>query len=114
MNKAPSTLLEGIVESIPSPAMDDINPTLQQYQLRPGIPYYSPAHITTAVNGPFGVPYWMQGLAIQTTNNMYIDAPQPFQASTITHPAETLYSAGQYGIGSAPVSGIYTGVEEVK
>ncbi len=91
--------------------MDDINATIDQFVLRAGAPYLSPAHTMTAIIGPFGVPYWMRGLATQTTAVMKISAPEPYLASTITHAANTLYSLGQYGIGTAPTSGVYTGVE---
>lgn len=92
--------------------MDDINPIIDQYVLRPGHPYLSGASTLTALVGPFGVPYHMQGLALQTCVNRYISAPSPWRASTITHSTKTLSTTGQYAIGAAPTSGIYTGVED--
>lgn len=92
---------------------DDINPIIDQYELRPGNrPYLSPVYVTTAVNGPFGVPYWVEGLPIQTCNMSIITAPDPGQKSAITHQAKLVYQAGQYGVGTAPTTGIYTGVEQ--
>jgi hypothetical protein len=99
-------------DSVFTGTSSDITPVIEQYSLRAGTPYLSPSHIISAVLGPWGVPYWMQGLAMQTTNNNYINAPRPYLASSITHQAGNLYTAGQYGIGQAPTSGVFTGVED--
>lgn len=87
---------------------------LEQYVLRPGAPYLSPAFIidTYPNLGPWGIPYHMQGLAVQTTTNMIITAPEPWRASAITHSTKTLSTKGQYVAGAAPTTGIYTGVED--
>lgn len=109
MDKQPASLIDQQTSTLqPKSGAPGIN----QYVLRPGQPYLSPAHTLTANNGPFGVPYWMSGLAVQTCNNMYITAPVPQKKSTITHQAKQLYSAGQYAIGAAPTSGVFTGVED--
>lgn len=90
----------------------DINAVINQYTTRYGVPYFSPSYVMTVGNGPFGVPYHMQGLAMQTCNNMYISAPEAYHKSTIYHSAKTLHTAGQYVIGQAPTAGVYTGVED--
>lgn len=110
MNKTVAALLTAV--GITPPPDTGINGTLDKYVLREGQPYLSPAHIMSTDNGPWGVPYWMEGLALQTCVNMYVSAPEPWQKSTITHQAQTTYTAGQYGNGQAPTSGVYTGVED--
>lgn len=110
-NKNPASLIDA-GQSTFMPHGNDINAVIGQYNIRPGQPYLSGAHTITAVNGPFGIPYTMQGLAIQTCNNMYISAPEPPIASTITHSAKQTVSAGQWAVGAAPTSGIFTGVED--
>ncbi len=113
MNKAPASLIDAFQEVIQGETQsDDINPIIDQYVLRPGAPYLSGAHTMNAATGPFGVPYWMQGLAVQTCNNAYYTAPAPWQANIIIGAANTINSAGQYGIGAAPTAGIFTGVED--
>lgn len=111
MNKTVAALIDA-TKSVFQPQPADVNTTLEQYVARPGQPYLSGAHTVTAQLGPFGVPYWMQGLPVQTCNNEYITAPVPQEKSAITHQAQLLYAAGQYGIGSAPTNGIFTGVED--
>jgi hypothetical protein len=110
MDKAPASL----IDAQPSSLQPGYGGTagINQYVLRPGQPYLSGAHILSAVKALSGVPYWMAGLAIQTCNNMYITAPEPAQKSKITHSASQLYTAGQYAVGQAPTSGIFTGVED--
>lgn len=111
MDKTPATLIDALASAF-TPHPYDINAEIGQYNIRPGQPYLSGAHTITAEIGPFGVPYWMQGLAVQTCTNMYISAPEPPIASTITHSAQQTISAGQYAVGAAPTSGIFTGVED--
>ena len=110
MNKLSATLLDAS-ESVFQPKYD-INPIIGQYELRSGTPYLSGVHTVTAVLGPFGIPYKLTGLAMQTCSNFYISAPEPYQASSITHKANVLYTLGQAPVGQAPVSGIYTGVDD--
>lgn len=88
----------------------DINPVLEQSTLRAGIPYYSPMHTMNYQGGNYGVPYWMQGIAMQTCNVLTITAPEPFLASWITHPANDPGQKGVTAFGQAPTSGIYTGM----
>lgn len=107
MNKQPAALLTANY-SEHSPDYLGIN----QYEFRVGAPYLSPEKVVYYAGGPFGVPYWMEGIAVQGTNFGYITAPTPWQASIITHSANTLYTAGQVAYGQAPTSGVYTGVEE--
>ena len=110
MNKQPSTLLPAGV--INPPANTGINGTIDKYILRPGIGYLTGAHILSTQDGPWGVPYWMQGIAMQTFNNQTITAPTPWQKDIQYHLVGQLSTAGQYGIGTAPTSGVYTGVED--
>lgn len=109
MNKFVPALIDANVPTLDPSSPDAI---LSQYNLRIGSNYLSPSYITTTSVGPFGVPYWMQGIALQTCNNNYITVPTPFQNSIITHAANAIYTAGQFAIGQAPTSGIYTGVED--
>ncbi len=53
----------------------DINQILQQEELRPGRPYFSPSHIVSVVKHWSGVPYWMQGLPMATWPHLYISSP---------------------------------------
>ena len=115
MNNFNASLLDpGTVDFDTASWNNDTTDVINQYQQRACVPYFSPAHIIQAfpILGPFGIPYKMFGLPVQTCTNMYISAPTPYQASSITHQANTLYTAGQYGIGQAPTSGIFTGVED--
>jgi hypothetical protein len=107
MNKTPATLLDAQL-SVIGPRQPE---AIQQYVLRAGAPYLSPQFISQAPTHQSGVPYWMQGIAMQTCNTLQISAPEPYQKSSITHSSPTVYQAGQYAIGSAPTTGVYTGVE---
>ena len=97
-----------------TPTRDDINPIISQYNVRWYVPYLSGAATLSALenNGPWGVPYWMQSLPIQTTNNDYITTPEPVERSRITHRVDPLSNAGQAPVGQAPTKGVYTGVED--
>lgn len=110
MDSQPAALLPYAPNIQPGPG--DINAALDQQMVRPGQPYFSAAYIMSADLGPWGVPYWMRGIPLQTCTNMYITAPGPWQKSIITHAAQLAYSAGQYAVGSAPTGGVYTGVED--
>ena len=115
MNRQPASLLDQQTSTIGGLGQDDITGIIDQYQLRVGTRYYlSPATIVSNIGllGPWGVPYWMQGLATQTCNNNYITAPTPWQAAQITHEVKPLYAAGQFAVGQAPTSGVFTGVED--
>lgn len=88
----------------------DINDDLALLVLRNGAPYFSPAHIMSTGNGPWGIPYVMAPLAVQTCDMTLISAQngpiQPYgngQAKPIT-------TSMQYVIGQAPTDGVYTGV----
>ena len=109
MDKQPASLIDQ-QHSVLQPATGALG--INQYEIRPGQPYLSGAHTLSANNGPFGVPYWMSGLAVQTCNNQIITAPVPQKKSIITHQAKQIYSAGQYVVGQAPTSGVFTGVED--
>jgi hypothetical protein len=91
--------------------MVDINQLLQQEELRPGAPYFNPAHIVSAVKHGYGVPYWMQGLPMASWPNLYIAAPDRLK-DTQFHTAQLLQANAVVGSGAAPTSGIYTGVED--
>lgn len=88
----------------------DINQILGQYELRAGAPYFSGAHIMTAQVGPFGVPYWALGLAIQTTKVVTYGAPEPYKADVQFRIANQIVSNPVSSFGQAPTSGVYTGV----
>ena len=117
-NGQPASLLDAIASTFGPTPQDDINPIIDQYILRQGAPYLSPAYIVQSFPtlGPFGVPYWMQGLAVQTctgfTDSPNLGAPRPYQNAQIFHHAQNALSAGQYGIGQAPTKGVFTGVED--
>lgn len=91
--------------------MLDINQLLQQEELRAGRPYLSPAHIVSADDGGFGVPYWMSGLPMAPWPHLSIAAPDRLK-DTQFHTAQLLQSNPIFGSGQAPTSGIYTGVED--
>ena len=110
MNKQPATMLPQSFYY--QPPDSGINGILDKYVIRPGIEYLSGASIMESVRGPYGVPYWMEGLAMQTCNNQYITAPTPWQKSLQFHTTPVTYTAGQYGNGGAPTKGVYTGVED--
>lgn len=110
MNKQPATLLRQSFYY--QPPDYGINGVLDKYVLRPGQPYFSGASIMESATGPYGVPYWMTGLAMQTCNNQYITAPTPWQKDLQFHTVGGLYTAGQYGNGGAPTKGVFTGVED--
>ena len=92
--------------------MDDLSQAIGQYNWLPGATYPSPAYQVTPDFGPYGVPYRMIGIPIQTcVMDLGVEAPTPYAASAIFQPAGQYYNAGQYGFGQAPTQGIYTGVE---
>lgn len=96
------------------PNRDDINPYISTYNVRYINPYLSGNYIIEALPtlGPWGIPYVMQGLAVQTCEEMFISTPEPNMRGIITHRADALSNAGQTPIGTAPTTGIYTGVED--
>lgn len=111
MDSTPASLIDA-QSSVLQPPYNGTD-GLDQYVVRQGTrPYLSGAYIMSAVRAVAGVPYWMAGLAMQTCTNMYISAPEPATKSQITHQAQQSISAGQYGVGAAPTSGIFTGVED--
>ena len=55
--------------------MVDINEILQQEELRPGRPYFSPAHIVSVEKYWSGVPYWMHGLPLAPWPHLYVSSP---------------------------------------
>lgn len=110
-NSQAASLIDAVASAF-SPPTDDINPIIQQSELRPGQPYLSGAHILSTQRPPWERAYVMQGLAMQTTNNMYISAPEANQKSIITHKTQQIVQAAVTGSGSAPTTGIFTGVED--
>lgn len=110
MNKTVAALLTAV--GIQQPPDTGINGVIDKYVQRVGSTYLSPAHTMNVENGPFGVPYWMEGLPIQTCNNMTITAPGPWQKNIMFQKSPVTYTAGQYAIGQAPTRGVYTGVED--
>ena len=112
MNKFDSALVDQQPSTI-GPTSSDINPLIQSYNTRYMTPYLSGAHIIEALPtlGPFGVPYWIQGIPPQTCNMNAITAPHPQQRSSMTHIVRPTRQAGQVAFGQAPTRGIYTGVE---
>lgn len=110
MNKQSAQLIPAV--GIQPPPDTGINGVLDKYVQRVNSTYLSPANTLYYQSGQFGVPYWMQGLALQTCVNMYISAPEPWQKNILTHQVSTIYNAGQYGNGQAPTNGVYTGVED--
>ena len=90
--------------------MSDMNALISQYDVRPGQVYLSGAHVITAQVGPFGVPYWGTGLAIQTTKVALYSAPEPYRNDIQYRVAQQTYTTPVMGTGQAPTSGVYTGV----
>ena len=86
---------------------------IQTYQARYAEPYLSGNYVIDQqpTLGPYGMPYWMAGIATQTCENFVLNAPVAQQKSSMTHIARTLSNAGQAPVGQAPTRGIYTGVE---
>ena len=94
-----------------SPDVDNLGIT--QYEVRPGRVYLNPAEIIDWSGGPWGVPWWAHQIALQTTFLGIITAPTPWQKSIQFQFQNTpLYTAGQAPFGSAPTSGVFTGVDE--
>lgn len=93
--------------------MGTVNDALRQEQVRAGATYYSPAHLMNVVKHHYGTPYWMQpaGLPIQTMMNVTVSAPAR-QSSKAVYSATGAIQTTVIGSGSAPTSGIYTGVED--
>lgn len=110
MDKTPATLIDAQDSVLQPPYAGTAG--LNEYELRAGQPYLSGARVLSVVRAVAGIPYTMVGLAVQTCTNMIISAPEPQKKSEITHQAVQSVSAGQYGVGQAPTSGIYTGVED--
>lgn len=112
MNSTVSALVDQQPSTI-GPTSSDINPLIQSYDTRYMVPYLSGAYIVEALPtlGPWGTPYWMQGIPLQTCNMNAITAPHPQQRSSMTHIVRGTQQAGQVAFGQAPTKGIYTGVE---
>lgn len=112
MNKTPATLVQadfGTHQSRP----DQDNLGITDYQTRAGRVYLSPAEIINWSGGPWGIPWKALYMPLQSCQLFYGTAPTPWQKDIQFQAQETpLYTAGQYAIGSAPTSGIYTGVHE--
>src|SRR5512146_2711391 len=115
-NKTVPALIDQQPSQLPRelPNRDDINTYISIYNTRFINRYLSGNYIIEELPtlGPFGVHYVMQGLAVQTCEEIYISTPEPNMRGIITHRADTLSNAGQAPIGQAPTAGIYTGVED--
>ncbi len=112
MNKTPATLIPADYGTNASrPDVDNLGIT--GYEVREGRPYLSPQELTNVDNGPFGVPWWANYMALQSTQLFFGTAPTPWQKSiNYQYQATPLYTAGQAPVGQAPTSGVYTGVHE--
>lgn len=109
MDKQPATLIyQTYYPELPA----GVNEELSNLIARTSVPYLSPLRVTSTANGPWGFPWMMVGIAIQTCNFGSITAPEPTKKSGRERVANTLYTAGQYVVGSAPTKGVFTGVEE--
>src|SRR5882672_2822408 len=86
------------------PDVDNLGITA--YEVREGRPYLSPQELTNVYNGPFGVPWWANYMALQSTFLGFITVPTPWQKSINYQYQDTpLYTAGQAPVGQAPTSG---------
>lgn len=110
MDKQPATLIyQNYYPELPL----GINQELSTLIARTSVPYLSPLRVTGTVNGPWGFPWTMTGLLLQTCDLKIVTAPEPTHKSGREKgDAHTLYTAGQYAVGSAPTKGVFTGVEE--
>lgn len=89
----------------------DILDLLRQQEIRPGAPYFSPAHMMQVDRGSFGVPYWIDEFPLQGMFPLTISAPDA-PHSVAQYTAQQQIQTAVIGSGSAPTSGIYTGVED--
>lgn len=89
-----------------------LDPEIAHYTLRAGAPYLSPTNVTTRPPGIYGVPYWMQGFALQTCNLFVTTAPPNTQAQLYRTPTQPIAKAPPTG--SAPTTGVYTGISHVQ
>src|ERR1700675_4717578 len=76
------------------PDVDNLGIT--SYDVREGGPYLSPSEVIDTAVGPFGVPWWANQIALQTTFLGYVTAPTPWQKSiNYQYQVTPLYTAGQ-------------------
>jgi len=93
------------------PDVDNLG--ISQYEVRAGQVYRAGAEVVSWVGGPWGVPWWAEPIALQSTFLGYITAPAPWQKTILFQQQNTpLYTAVQAPFGSAPTTGVFTGVEE--
>lgn len=109
MNKQPATLIYQIYYP---EAPTGVNEELATLIGRASIPYLSPLRVVNTANGPWGLPYQVVGIGMQTCDFKIITAPEPPRKSGRERVVNTLYTAGQYAVGAAPLKGVFTGVEE--
>lgn len=89
-----------------------LDPEIARYQLRAGANYLSPSTVTTRPPGIFGVPYWMQGITLQTCDYFITTAPPNTNAILLPQPTQHIAKAPPTG--SAPTTGVYSGRPHVQ
>lgn len=92
----------------------DINKFLHEGSWIPGSPWFQPAHIMSASTGAHSqAPWTMQGYNNLPWLAVTVSAPALAKARPEYHTAQTITQSQVLGVGQAPTSGIYTGVEDV-
>jgi hypothetical protein len=92
--------------------MADINDLLNESEVRPGQPYFSPAHVVTVDTGPHGVRLWIGAPQMMQFFPVQLSAPDITIKSVQTHTVQPLSVASISGSGQAPTIS-YTGVEDM-
>lgn len=114
MNGTEMAMVDAQPSTIKNRPVDPTTAAIRSYNTRYYNPYLSGAAILSAYEGraPGGIPYWMNGVAMQTANNNQISAPNPAIRSTMTHVVRPISQVGQSPSLQAPTAGIFTGVKD--
>src|ERR1700730_13955304 len=90
---------------------DPIIDLLREYNWRVGTVYPSPAHIVEAPKASQSTPFHVNQMAMTTTAQMYVQAPDyAFKLNNLYNVGTPIAANLGGGYGSAPTSGIYTGI----